>query len=388
MQPVALIFVLPLFACVASTTPPVSLLVDSPQFQAAVHKMTVRSVLNSINEKNRTFYFGSTLADPSAWPANAEWTSARFVDTWNLAVAENDCKWFSNEPSQGVFNLTACEGLRDFAFQRGVAFRGHNTLWHTGRPSWLVNNPFEFTVAQLNETIIPVAVQSVIEGLGKNLTSWDVVNEPCWPNYVIDRNGSSPILFPDSSFINTALHSADAARRKIGSSMKLLINDYNGAIFPWLTLKRGGDFPSQSKTDCALKTLSELQVSGVPIDGLGIQSHYSATPQGFPSKASAHLTMNMLKASIFGDILDVCLYSSNVSAYFSTAAVPIPLAVTWDDESWLNTVTGRGVRQGTLYDSLGNPKLAYFEVLARLINFAVGGLEPCATSSGTSACVL
>jgi GH35 family endo-1,4-beta-xylanase len=58
---------------------------------------------------------------------------------------------------------------------------------------------------------------------------------------------------------------------------------------------RGGDFPSQSKTDCALKTLSEPQVSGVPIDGLGIQSHYSATPQGFPSKASAHLTMNMLK---------------------------------------------------------------------------------------------
>jgi GH35 family endo-1,4-beta-xylanase len=51
-------------------------------------------------------------------------------------------------------------------------------LWHTGRPSWFVNNPFEFTVAQLNETIIPVAVQSVIEGLGKNLTSWDVVNEP------------------------------------------------------------------------------------------------------------------------------------------------------------------------------------------------------------------
>jgi GH35 family endo-1,4-beta-xylanase len=145
MQPVALIFVLPLFACAASTTLPVSLLVDSPQFQAAVHKMTVRSVLNSINEKNRTFYFGSTLADPSVWPANADWTSvrrtiyfsvyssllaiyaehqARFVDTWNLAVAENDCKWFSNEPSQGVFNLTACEGPRDFAFQRGVAFRG------------------------------------------------------------------------------------------------------------------------------------------------------------------------------------------------------------------------------------------------------------------------
>jgi GH35 family endo-1,4-beta-xylanase len=50
---------------------------------------------------------------------------ARFEDTWNLAVAENDCKWFSNEPvAPGVFNLTACESLRDYAFERGIAFRG------------------------------------------------------------------------------------------------------------------------------------------------------------------------------------------------------------------------------------------------------------------------
>lgn len=50
-------------------------------------------------------------------------------------------------------------------------------LWHNQRPDWLANNPLNFTVAQLNKTIIPNAVQSVIEGLGKKLVSWDVVNE-------------------------------------------------------------------------------------------------------------------------------------------------------------------------------------------------------------------
>jgi GH35 family endo-1,4-beta-xylanase len=50
-------------------------------------------------------------------------------------------------------------------------------LWHNQRPDWLANNPLNFTVSQLNKTIIPNAVQSVIEGLGKNLVSWDVVNE-------------------------------------------------------------------------------------------------------------------------------------------------------------------------------------------------------------------
>ncbi|KAJ7090063.1 glycoside hydrolase superfamily [Mycena crocata] len=173
-------FAFPVVVQAANFTPNVSLITDLPQFQN-LGKTTVRSVLKIINDrklKRTPFYFGSTLADLSIAPQNAEWTSARFADTWNLAVAENNCKWFSNEPLfPGVFNLTACKSLRDYAFQRNIAFRGHNTFWHSQRPDFLVNNPFNFTVADLNDTIIPDAVQSVIEGLGKNLVSWDVVNE-------------------------------------------------------------------------------------------------------------------------------------------------------------------------------------------------------------------
>ncbi|KAJ7738488.1 glycoside hydrolase superfamily [Mycena maculata] len=403
---------LPLLAQAASFTPDVSLLTDLPQFQGLLAgKTTMRSVLNTINHKNlkgTPFYFGSTLADPTVNPQNAAWTSERFDDTWNLIVAENDCKWFSNEPmTPGVFNLTACESLRDYAFQHGDVFRGHNTFWHNQRPDWLANNPFEFTVAELNKTIIPDAVETVIEGLGPNLISWDVVNEALsdsatigmnltecvlsadrWPNFAIDGNASSPVLFPDSSFINTAFLSADQARKKIGSSMKLFYNDYN------------------AKTECAFKLLAQLQQSGVGIDGVGIQSHYSANPQAFPSKESAHFTMDRLKsigimgaitemdvwlpdnttesvrwqASIFGDILDTCLFSSNCNEF-----------LVWDnrdDESWLDPLNDTGVHMGTLFDSSGNPKLPYFEVLARLSNFAEGGQEPCATSEGTSVCVL
>jgi hypothetical protein len=63
----------------ASFTPNVSLLTDLPQFQN-LGKMTVRSVLKTINDKKlkgSTFYFGSTLADPSVAPQNAAWTSVR-----------------------------------------------------------------------------------------------------------------------------------------------------------------------------------------------------------------------------------------------------------------------------------------------------------------------
>ncbi|KAJ6623448.1 glycoside hydrolase superfamily [Mycena sp. CBHHK59/15] len=416
-------------AKVPSFTPTVSLLTDLPQFQVqSLGKMTVHSVLKTINDKKLkrdTFYFGSTLADLSLNTQNAQWTSDRFEDTWNLAVAENDCKWFSNEPAEGVFNLTACESLRNFAFQRGIAFRGHNTLWHNQRPDWLVNDPLNIAVAQLNKTTIPAAVRNVIEGLGKNLISWDVVNEALsdsatpgmsetecvvsaarWPNFAIDGNASSPVLFTDSSFINTALLNADKARKKLGSNMKLFVNDYNSASPSLARPIPGGNFPSQAKTECAFKVLANLQHSGVPVDGLGIQSHYSANPQAFPSKESAHFTMDRLKnmglmgaiteldvwlpdntteslrwqASIFGDILDTCLFSSNCNEF-----------LVWDnrdDESWLDGFNTTGVHQGTLFDASGNPKLPYFEVLARLLNFAQGGAEPCATSGGTSVCVV
>ncbi|KAJ7046588.1 glycoside hydrolase superfamily [Mycena alexandri] len=417
MRPTIAFLALPIVVHAASFTPEVSLLTDLPHFQG-LEKTTIRSVLNIINGKKlkgTPFYFGSTLADPSVAPQNAAWTSARFKDTFNLAVAENNCKWFSNEPAQGVFNLTACASLRDFAFQSGDAFRGHNTFWHSQRPDWLANNTLNFTVEQLNKTIIPNAVQTVIEGLGPRLISWDVVNEAIsdgatlgmsltecvvnasrWPNFAIDGNASSPVLFPDSSFINTAFLNADKARKKIGSDLLLFYNDYNG----------GGDFPSQAKTECAFKMLTQLKSSGVPIDGIGIQSHYSANPQAFPSKASAHFTMDRLKnigvmgaiteldvwlpdnsteslrwqASIFGDILDSCLFSSNCNEF-----------TLWDprdDESWLDSIVSTGVHMGTLFDASGNPKLPYFEVLARLTNFAQGGAEPCATSGGTSVCVL
>lgn len=59
----------------------VSLLVDQARYSDRGN-VTVRSVLDTINQKKRLrsedFYFGSTIANPSLHPENAEWTDARF----------------------------------------------------------------------------------------------------------------------------------------------------------------------------------------------------------------------------------------------------------------------------------------------------------------------
>jgi hypothetical protein len=68
-------------------------------------------------------------------------------------------------------------------------------------------------------------------------------------------------------------------------------------FFLLISPSSGGNFPSQAKTECAFKMLTQMQKSNIAIDGLGIQSHYSANPGAFPSKESAHFTMDRLKVS-------------------------------------------------------------------------------------------
>jgi GH35 family endo-1,4-beta-xylanase len=50
----------------------------------------------------------------------------------------------------------------------------HNTFWHNNLPSWLPGN---ITATDLVQNVIPSHVKNVIFGMGKNLTSWDVMNE-------------------------------------------------------------------------------------------------------------------------------------------------------------------------------------------------------------------
>ena len=72
--------------------------------------------------------------------------------------------------------------------------------------------------------------------------------------------------------------------------------------------------------------------------------------------------------------VQACLYSS--------ACVEFINWDTRDDLSWLGTSEA-----GTLFDSNGNPKVAAFEVQARLQRFLSGAPMLCATALGTSSCM-
>ncbi|KAK7059977.1 beta-xylanase [Favolaschia claudopus] len=389
---------LAMLASVARAQPAVSLLIDNGY--PSTGSLNIASVLSQVStKKGQAFHFGSTY---DTYDANQSWFTSVFTTFYRHVVSENGCKWDATEPSQGVSDLTECLACQKFATTNGATFRGHNTFWHSQTPTWL---PGSFTAAQITGTIIPQHVQAEVQGMGTSVTSWDVVNEvvgdgvsngmtplQCvqnkgdWPTVTAD--GSGKPLIGDLSFIYAAFNTAF---QYAGNSTRLAINEYN----------TGGQ---DAKTACIISLVQNIQQNtNVPADRLavGFQSHLTASTGGFYTKSALATTFSSLaalgiesmiteldvslnsnsqanlryQAAIWGDYLDACLYASNCNEF-----------INWDprdDLSW------RGASAAaTLFDASGNPKLAAYEVAARLQNYAAGNAEPCATASGTGVCTI
>jgi endo-1,4-beta-xylanase len=217
----------------------------------------------------------------------------------------------------------------------------HNTFWHNSLPSWL---PANFTSTELIQTIIPNHVKNVISGMGTNVTSWDVANEligdtvsrtmvtlpshiektvslliqtafqcieakKVWPTTKTDDD-PTPFL-KDLAFVRAAFSAAHAVAVP-GS--RLVYNDYSTG-------------QNNSKTECIFKLLADLNANAsIPYSrlGVGFQTHISATPGGFASKADLMSTFARLKtlgSGAFITEIDIKLAANTTSDLRYQAAI-------------------------------------------------------------------
>src|SRR5580700_1403790 len=66
---------------------------------------------------------------------------------YSMIEAEDEMKWATIEPTQGVFDFTPGDMLVGFAKGYNMRLRGHNLVWSDYNPSWL--NDGNFTSSQL-----------------------------------------------------------------------------------------------------------------------------------------------------------------------------------------------------------------------------------------------
>jgi endo-1,4-beta-xylanase len=276
---------------------------------------------------------------------------------FDMVTPGNEMKWDTTEPSNGTFNFGPGDQIVSFAQAHNMRVRGHNLVWQSQLPSWVSSLPLN-QVQSAMETHITTEVNHY-KG---QVYSWDVVNEPFNDDGTF-RQDVFYNAFNGSGYIADALKTAHAA----DPNAKLYLNDYN--------IEGEG-----AKSDAMYSLVQSLKSQGVPIDGVGFESHFilgqvpstmEANMQRFAALgvdvAVTELDDRILlpasqanlqqQASDFATVVNDCLAVSR--------CVGVTQWGVGDADSWIpGTFSGYGA--ATMYDQNYQPKPAYNAVVQAL----------------------
>ncbi|KAI0091083.1 endo-1,4-B-xylanase A [Irpex rosettiformis] len=232
---------------------------------------TSTAKLNTLAKAKGKLYFGSATDNP-------ELTNTAYVailsdsTTFGQITPGNSMKWDATEPTQGQFSWTGADQIVNLATTNGQVLRGHNCVWHNQLPSWVSSG--SFTSAQLT-SIIQNHCSTLVGHYKGQIYSWDVVNEP----FNDDGTWRTDVFYNTlgTDYIQIALNAA----RSADPAAKLYINDYNI------------EYPGAKST--AMQSLVKtLKAASVPLDGIGLQSHFIVG--SVPSTSSLESNMNAFVA--------------------------------------------------------------------------------------------
>lgn len=210
----------------------------------------------------------------------------------------NAMKWDATEPSQGQFSYARADEIVALARQNGQTVRGHTLVWHNQTPNWVQN---------LDATSLRAAMRNHIANVvGRyrgELYAWDVVNEP------LNEDGTLRNSFWYQKLGASYIADAFRAARAADPDVKLYINDYN-------TDGIG------AKSDGMYTLVRSLLDEGVPIDGVGFQTHL-AIQYGFPTSMRQNLQR-------FADLgLDVAITELDVRMQLPADATKLATQATY-----------------------------------------------------------
>jgi endo-1,4-beta-xylanase len=178
----------------------------------------------------------------------------------NMIVAENETKWQAVEPQRGVVDFAAAQEMFAWARKEGMFIRGHTMMWQSPKwlPDWVNQLDLGSQPATQVESVLREHIKTVCAHLGKDVISYDVINEAVSPsdgklidNVLSKHLGAARQI--DLAFLLT---------REYAPNAQLVYNDYMGPSSGNATHRAG-----------VLKLLGELRRLGTPIDALGLQSH-------------------------------------------------------------------------------------------------------------------
>ena len=274
---------------------------------------------------------------------------------FEILVPENAWKFEHVHPKRDRYDFSQVDELMAFAQANNMQMRGHPLVWHYSLPKWVDQG--NFSRAELMD-ILRNHIQTVVGRYRGQIPAWDVVNE------AINRDGS----LRDTIWLrNIGPEYIDLAYRwahEADPQAKLFYGEYmTEEINP--------------KSDGVYNLVSGLIQRGVPIHGVGFQSHLGLSylpnldslAQNFKRFNELGLEVQFTEldmkiqdgqgslekriaeqAKAYRDLLEVCLQAQNCTAF-----------ITWgftDRYTWIANVTGE-IEAPLIFDESYRPKPAY-----------------------------
>ncbi|MEV4514276.1 endo-1,4-beta-xylanase [Dactylosporangium sp. NPDC049525] len=300
-------------------------------------------------------YFGTAIAASRLGDSTYTTVAGR---EFNMITAENEMKPDATEPQRGQFSFSSGDQIYNWATQRGMKVRGHTLAWHSQQPGWMQS----LSGSNLRQAMID-HINGVMGHYKGKLAYWDVVNE------ALNEDGSrrqSNLQGTGNDWIEVAFRTA----RNADPAAKLCYNDYN--VENW----------SYGKTQGMYNMVRDFKSRGVPIDCVGLQTHFtggSSLPGNFQTTLSSFAALGVDVALTEVDVTNA---STSQYAGLTQACINVPRCVgitVWgvrDSDSW------RSGESPLLFDGGGNKKAAYNSVL-NVLN-TVGPTSSPTTSGGTT----
>lgn len=178
-----------------------------------------------------------------------------------LLVAENEMKWQALRPDAKSFSFDRFSPIAAYAAAKGMKLRGHTLLWaKTERfPAWLRTYDFGAEPVKEAERLLAQHIRTVAKYFGKQIYSFDVVNETVDEKTGGQRDSSLAKAFGGGdAMCDFAFHQA----REAMPGAELVYNDY----MSW-------EPHNEAHRTGVLKLLERFRRDKVPVDTLGLQSH-------------------------------------------------------------------------------------------------------------------
>jgi endo-1,4-beta-xylanase len=205
---------------------------------------------------------GSKLLMGSAIAANELMSDSTYrrvaAQQYSMLTPENDMKPQFVEPQKGVFTFEDGDTLVAYAQANNMKVHAHTLVWGEALPAWMT--------ASMTNDARKAAMLEHIDGVAGHfagkVAEWDVINEPMSdddPDYTNGNKGLRPnpwFKAMGEQYIDLALKEA----RKIDPNAKLFINEYQ--------IENNG-----TRWTSFLALIKRLQSRGVPLDGVGLQTH-------------------------------------------------------------------------------------------------------------------